>query len=44
MATKVIKTRIQNKYDVEKNWDNATFAPLKGELIVYGVDPEDPSH
>lgn len=37
---KTIKTRIQNKYDVEKNWDQATFTPLKGEVIYYGPDKD----
>ena len=41
MANKTIKTRIQNKYDVEKNWDQASFTPLKGELIFYGPDKDD---
>lgn len=39
MAEKKIKTRIQNKHDLEANWLNATgFIPLAGELIVYDVD------
>lgn len=41
MANKTIKTRIQNKYDVEKNWDQASFTPLRGELIFYGPDKDD---
>ena len=32
---KKVLTRIQNKHDLETNWNNATFAPLPGELIVY---------
>lgn len=38
---KKIKTRIQSKYDVEKNWDQATFTPLKGEVIYYGPDKDE---
>lgn len=40
MSEKTIKTRISNKYDKKVNWDQATFSPLKGELIIYsdGVD------
>ena len=30
-----IRTRIQNKHDLEINWNNATFIPMAGELIVY---------
>lgn len=30
--------RFQNKIDIESNWSKATFAPLKGELIVYAPD------
>ena len=41
MANKTIKTRIQNKYDVEKNWDQASFTPLRGELIFYGPDKDE---
>ena len=34
--TKRVKTRLQNKHDIEANWDQATnFIPLAGELIVY---------
>lgn len=36
---KSIKTRIQNKHDIEANWLQATgFIPLAGELIIYDVD------
>lgn len=36
MAQKKVKTRIQNKHDLEINWLAATnFIPLAGELIVY---------
>jgi hypothetical protein len=39
MAEKKIKTRIQNKHDIEANWAQATsFIPLAGELIVYDPD------
>jgi hypothetical protein len=35
-GVKNIKTRIQNKNDLEINWLDATnFIPLKGELIIY---------
>ena len=35
MAESKVKTRIQNKHDFEINWLQATFPPLKGEIIVY---------
>ena len=39
MAEKVVKTRIQQKHDIEANWNKATnFIPLAGEMIVYDVD------
>lgn len=39
MADKKIKTRIQQKHDIEANWLKATsFIPLAGEVIVYDVD------
>ena len=39
MATKKLKTRIQNKHDTEANWAKATtFRPLAGELIIYDED------
>lgn len=39
MANKAIKTRIQNKHDLAKNWEQANnFVPLAGELIVYDTD------
>ena len=32
-------TRIQNKHDIEANWDKVTnFIPLAGEIIVYDAD------
>lgn len=39
MAT-VIKTRIQQKHDIEANWINeaANFKPDKGEIIVYDIE------
>ena len=38
MAQKKVKTRIQQKHDIEVNWNtasNAGFVPLKGEIIIY---------
>lgn len=36
--SKIIKTRIQHKHDLEVNWQRATFVPLVGELIIYDVE------
>lgn len=33
-----MNVRIQHKIDIEANWSKATFAPLKGELIIYAPD------
>lgn len=39
MAEKKIKTRIQQKHDIEANWIKATsFIPLAGEMIVYDAE------
>mgnify|MGYP003288875971 CR=1 FL=1 len=38
MANKLVKTRIQNKHDIEANWNNASFVPYAGELIIYDPD------
>lgn len=35
---RVIKTRIKNKYDTKQNFDNASFIPLKGEILFYDID------
>lgn len=36
---KTLKTRIQNKHDIEANWVAAVnFIPLAGEVIVYDQD------
>lgn len=35
---KTVKTRVQNKHDLEVNWNNATFVPFAGELIVYDIE------
>ncbi len=33
---KTVKTRVQNKHDLEVNWKKATgFIPLAGELVIY---------
>ena len=37
---KQLNTRIQHKYDKKENWDNATFSPLAGELIIYSDGKE----
>jgi hypothetical protein len=37
--SKNIKTRIQNKHDIEANWLQAeNFKPLAGEIIIYDPD------
>lgn len=33
-----LNTRIQYKYDTEKNWNSSSFISLAGELYVYSVD------
>ena len=38
MAEKKVRTRVQSKHDVEKNWASATFVPLPGEIIIYDKD------
>lgn len=39
MITKTIKSRIQQKHDIEANWVKAVnFIPMIGELIVYDPD------
>ena len=41
ILSKTIKTRIQNKHDIEVNWNsagNAGFIPLRGELIIYDAE------
>lgn len=38
MSTKTVHTRIQNKYDTQANFSQATFVPLKGEILFYDVD------
>jgi alpha-beta hydrolase superfamily lysophospholipase len=32
---KTIKSRIQQKHDIEANWLKSSLVPLRGELIVY---------
>lgn len=39
---KTIKTRIQNKHDIEVNWFKATgFVPFEGELLIYDAETQD---
>lgn len=39
MADKVLNTRIQQKHDIETNWNKATgFIPKVGEVVVYDPD------
>ena len=37
-TNKTIKTRIKNKYDTQENFSQATFTPLRGEILFYDVD------
>ena len=38
MAEQKVRTRVQSKHDTEANWNNASFAPLAGEIIIYDKD------
>ena len=41
--SKTLQTRIQLKHDTEANWNLATnFTPLKGEIIIYEEDANNP--
>lgn len=43
MAEKEVKGRIQQKHDIEENWNKATgFIPKIGEIIVYDSDANNP--
>ena len=43
MAEKEIKGRIQQKHDIQENWEKATgFIPKIGEIIVYDADTNNP--
>lgn len=36
-----IRTRIQQKHDIEANWQKATdFIPYEGELIIYSAEKD----
>ena len=37
MATKILQTRVQLKYDTLANWLNSTFIPLSGEVCIATV-------
>lgn len=36
--SKIIYTRIKNRYDTLSNFNEVDYAPLKGEIIIYDVD------
>ena len=38
MATNVINTRIQLKYDTVANWNSSTFIPKSGEVCIATID------
>ena len=39
MADKNIYSRMQQKHDVQANWEKAVnFIPLIGEIVIYDVD------
>lgn len=40
MSTETVKlnARLQNKHDLEANWNLATFIPFPGELIIYDTE------
>lgn len=35
---KIIQTRIKNKHDTEYMWNNSSFVPADGELIIYDAE------
>ena len=35
---KIIKTRVQQKHATETEWNNSSFVPLFGEIIIYDAD------
>ena len=38
---KLLNSRVQNKHDIEANWNRAdNFRPLKGEIIIYDPDED----
>ena len=39
MAIKTLNSRVQQKHDIENNWNKAVnFIPLAGEIIIYDPD------
>lgn len=39
MAIKTLNSRMQQKHDIENNWNKAVnFIPLAGEIIIYDPD------
>ena len=39
MSSRIINSRIQNKHDIEQNWNEAiNFIPKQGEIIIYDID------
>jgi hypothetical protein len=43
MSEKKVKTRIQQKHDIEANWitaDEHGFTPMAGELIIYDIESD----
>lgn len=38
MSEKILNARIQLKYDSPEKWENSSFVPNKGEIIVYKSD------
>ena len=41
---KTIQTRIQNKHDLEVNWNASTLIPMQGELIIYDAEVDKNGH
>lgn len=39
---KILRTRIQQKHATEAQWNNSSFVPLAGELIIYDIDSNYP--
>lgn len=38
MNEKILSTRIIHKHDIEANWNDSSFIPKLGEIIVYDID------
>ena len=41
MTEKLFKGCVQHRHDIEANWNESEYIPIKGELVIYDIEVDD---